>query len=451
MSLTRPNIILLMADDQGWGDVAYNGHPFLKTPNLDAMASAGARFNRFYAASAVCSPTRASVITGRHPLRFGICSANCGHIKEEELTLGELLREQGYRTGHFGKWHLGTLTKDVLDANRGGQEKFSEEYAPPWDHGFDVTFATESKVPTWNPMITPLRSAGDVSKRLTEGNDFGTHYWIGPGQIVSDNLEGDDSRIIMDRVIPFVEEAVKDETPFLSVVWFHTPHLPVLTGEDQRQSYSGLSEDQQHFYGVITALDLQVGRLRAKLRDLGVSDNTILFYTSDNGPEGKEVLGRTQGLTNGLSGRKRSLHEGGIRVPGTMEWPGTINPGTVVETPCFTSDYFPTIAEILGIDLETFDRPFDGIDIMPLVSDPHSKRTHNMAFEFQNQAALIGERYKIYSADNGVSFKMYDILDDPEEKLDIASENEGPFNDMIEEWNAWKRSQEKSAAGGDYK
>src|SRR5690606_24875186 len=115
-----PNIILIMTDDQGWGDTGYNGHPLLKTPNLDAMVSNGVEFTRFYAASAVCSPTRGSVITGRHPLRYGICYANCGHILPEEITLAEMVKEVGYTTGHFGKWHLGTLTETELDANRGG-------------------------------------------------------------------------------------------------------------------------------------------------------------------------------------------------------------------------------------------------------------------------------------------------------------------------------------------
>ena len=119
----RPNIILIMADDQGWGDVGYNGHPHLKTPHLDAMAQNGAVFSRFYSAGSVCSPTRASVMTGRHPARMGICSANCGHLRDQEISLAEMVKEKGYRTGHFGKWHLGTLTRDILDANRGAKKK----------------------------------------------------------------------------------------------------------------------------------------------------------------------------------------------------------------------------------------------------------------------------------------------------------------------------------------
>ena len=183
-----PNIILIMADDQGWGDVGYNGHPYLKTPNLDSMAKNGAIFTRFYSAGSVCSPTRASVMTGRHPERMGICSANCGHIQNEEITLAELVKNKGYRTGHFGKWHLGTLTKDILDANRGGRKQNEIHYAPPKNHGFDVSFVTESKVPTWDPMITPPKSSGDVNGSLIEGEAFGTYYWS--------NLESEKQKIL---------------------------------------------------------------------------------------------------------------------------------------------------------------------------------------------------------------------------------------------------------------
>ena len=265
-----PNIILIMADDQGWGDVGYNGHPHLKTPNLDSMVKNGAVFTRFYSAGSVCSPTRASVMTGRHPERMGICGANCGHILTEEITLAELVTQKGYRTGHFGKWHLGTLTKDILDANRGGRQQNDIHYAPPKNHGFDVSFVTESKVPTWDPMITPPKNSGDVNGSVREGEPFGTYYWSGSGMRVIENLEGDDSRIIMDRVIPFIEKAVSDRLPFLSIVWFHAPHLPVLTGEKYKSLYSGLSEDEQEYYGVITALDEQVGRLRNKLKSLNI-------------------------------------------------------------------------------------------------------------------------------------------------------------------------------------
>lgn len=450
LKASRPNIILLMADDQGWGDTGYNGHPHLKTPNLDDMASSGAVYERFYAASAVCSPTRGSVMTGRHPLRYGICYANCGHIKAEEVTLGEMLKEQGYTTGHFGKWHLGTLTMDSIDANRGGRSKYDDDYAPPWDHGFDVSFVTESKVPTWNPMIVPNASSGDVDERFEEGNPYGTFYWTGPGEIVTNNLNGDDSRVIMDRAIPFIENAVDDNKPFLSIIWFHTPHLPVIAGESYRNAYDGLSVDQQHYYGVLTALDEQVGRLRNKLKELGVDQNTILFYTSDNGPEGKSVTGRTQGITKNLKGRKRSLNEGGIRVPGIVEWPSKISANTKINVPSFTSDYFPTIAYLTGVDLEKYNRPFDGENMIPYLTGAISERRTPLAFEIEEQAALIEKEYKIYRPDINSSFELYNIIKDPGESLNLASQEPDKLNEMEATWNTWKESQNNSAAGMDY-
>ncbi|WP_223271925.1 sulfatase family protein [Algoriphagus ratkowskyi] len=445
-----PNIILIMADDQGWGDTGYNGHPNLLTPNLDKMAASGAIFERFYAAAPVCSPTRGSVMTGRHPLRYGICTANCGHIKQEEITLAELVKEKGYATGHFGKWHLGTLTRDTLDANRGGRAKFDGDYAPPWDNGFDVSFVTESKVPTWNPMITPPKSAEDVGDKLVEGESFQTFYWTGPGEIVTDNLEGDDSRVIMDRAIPFIENSVNQKKPFLTIIWFHTPHLPVLSGEEYKKPYANLSEDQQNYYGVMSALDLQVGRLRDKLEELGVAENTILFYTSDNGPEGKSVTGRTQGLTKGLKGRKRSLYEGGIRVPGIVEWKGKIAPGTKITAPSYTSDYFPTIANLLGVDIQPYNRPYDGVDLFPFIYGNQTQREQPLAFNFESQSALIEEDYKIYRKGPNSEFELYHIKNDPGETIDLAKKDPRKLEEMVKYWEDWNASVKRSEAGEDY-
>ena len=447
---THPNIILIMTDDQGWGDTGYYGHPHLKTPNIDEMASNGVVFNRFYAASAVCSPTRGSVMTGRHPLRYGICGANCGHLRTEEVTIAELGKEAGYVTGVFGKWHLGTLTRDTIDSNRGGRPQHDAHYSPPSEHGFDTYFVTEAKVPTWNPMITPPRSAGDVRSSLLESEPFNTFYWSAPDKIVKENLEGDDSRVILDRVIPFVEDAVKKDQPFLAVVWFHTPHLPVITGERYKVQYKGLSEDQQHFYGALTAMDEQVGRLRKTLRELGVADHTVLFFTSDNGPEGTTVTGRTQGITKGLRGRKRSLYEGGIRVPGIMEWPWKVASGSILEAPCFTSDYFPTIASILNIDLAKYERPYDGVNLLPLVNGTVERRGKSLAFRLRQQASLMNESYKIYSSDGGKAFELYDISSDPSESVDLAASHPGILNEMVAEWHQWRASQEASADGADY-
>ena len=273
-----------MADDMGWGDAGYNGHTVLKTPHLDNVAAEGLVFNRFYSAAPVCSPTRGSVLTGRHPFRYGIYYANVGKLPQSEVTLAEVLKMSGYVTGHFGKWHLGTLSRTVRDSNRGGKGDDTSHYSPPWHHGFDVCFSTEAKVPIWDPMITPERAAGGVGQNQLPGEFYGSYYWTGEGCMETQNLEGDDSRVIMDRVIPFISDAVSRDRPFFAVVWFHTPHSPVVAGQEYLNQYPDLEQNQRHYYGTLTAMDEQIGRLRKELEDLHVARNTMIWFTSDNGP-----------------------------------------------------------------------------------------------------------------------------------------------------------------------
>jgi len=436
----KPNIILCMADDMGWGDPGFNGNSIIKTPNLDAMAKAGMRFERFYSGAPVCSPTRGSCLTGRHPYRYGIFFANVGHMRKDEITLAEALKTQGYTTGHFGKWHLGTLSTKEKDSNRGGP-KGAEHYSPPWENGFDVCFSTEAKVPTWNPMKVP------------ETNEpYGTYYWRQDGTKATQNLDGDDSRIIMDRAVPFIRDAAGEGKPFFAVIWFHTPHLPVLTGPEYRKMYSQYSEDEQHYYGCITALDEQMGRLRSQLRALGIADNTMLWFCSDNGPEGKDGKhGRTRGSAGPFRGRKRSLFEGGVRVPGLLEWPARLKPGRTTDIPCSTSDYFPTILDVLGFGMKGQPEPVDGISLLPLVEGKMTERPSPIGFESNNQVSLTDNRYKIYSKDKGKTYALFDLAEDPGEGKDLASEKPQILNAMTEMLEAWRASCKNSLAGKDYK
>jgi len=402
----RPNIILAMADDLGWGDAGYQGHPFLRTPNLDAMAAEGLRFNRFYSGAPVCSPTRGSALTGRHPYRYGITFANVGHMPSEEITLAELLKQHGYVTGHFGKWHLGTLTTEIHDSNRGrpGNHK---DFSPPWKNGFDVCFSTEAKVPTYNPMKIP-------------GTDrpYGTYYWKSDGTRETQNLEGDDSRIIMDRVIPFIREAVAQKKPFFAVVWFHAPHLPVVAGPEHRAVYENIPGAHPDYHGCITAMDEQIGRLREELRRLGVAENTMLWFCSDNGPEGKS--GKAPGSAGPLRGRKRDLFEGGIRVPGLLVWPARIKEPRVTDVPCCTSDYLPTILEVLGLKPQEHPLPLDGVSLLPLIEGRMTERPRPIGFQSAGQLALIDNRYKIIRRRPNEPFMLFDLKEDPGEKVDLA-------------------------------
>jgi arylsulfatase A-like enzyme len=470
-----PNVVLMMADDLGWGDVGFNGNEVIRTPHLDAMAAAGMKFNRFYAASAVCSPTRGSVLTGRNPQRYGIVGANKGHMLPREVTLAELLKEHGYTTGHFGKWHLGTLTTRMKDSNRGGP-RGKAHFSPPWANGFDACFSTEAKVPTYDPMLQPSRNAPgrgwDFIADRSTAVPYGTHYWSWPpaaavskddesdreGTLVTDNLDGDDSRVIVDRVVPFIEEAAREAMPFLAVVWFHTPHLPVVAGPEHAAMYSEYDSYERNYYGCITAMDEQIGRLRKTLRDSGVADNTLLAFCSDNGPEGAK--GEAPGSAGPYRGRKRDLFEGGIRVPAVIEWPAKIAAGSVTDYPAVTSDYLPTILEILGKSLPD-ERPIDGVSLLPVFADPVAKRPRPIGFEFAGKSALIDNRFKLvrYPAgtregkDRSVPASdrdrtmLFDLQADPGEAHDVAAEHPERVQRMQAELDTWRASCTASAAG----
>ncbi len=459
----RPNIVLMMADDLGWGDPGFMGNPVIRTPNLDAMAAAGLRFNRFYSAAPVCSPTRGSCLTGRHPYRYGVFTANSGHMPPQELTLAEFLKKFGYRTGHFGKWHLGTLTRTERDSNRGGPRGI-QHYSPPQENGFDTCFSTEAKVPTCDPLIKPAGAGGtwwDPVAGETEGTPYGTAYWNEEGNRVEENLRGDDSRLILDRVIPFIRKAVQLKKPFLAVVWFHAPHLPVVAGPKYTKMYAQHPKYHQHYYGCITALDEQVGRLRGELRALGIAKNTLLAFTSDNGPEGR--AGKAPGSAGILRGRKRDLFEGGVRVPGLLEWPGRIRPGSVTDIAAITSDYLPTVLDILGESMPD-QRPLDGVSLLPLIEGRALTRLQSIGFESGNRLALIDRRYKIVRQGPGGrggrgkkqqeaedSFLLFDLIADPGEKKDLAGEHPEIVRRLADTLEAWRRSCKRSLEGKDYR
>lgn len=430
----RPNIILVMADDLGWGDTGFNGNKTVKTPHLDEMANAGIRFNRFYAGAPVCSPTRGNCLTGRHNLRLGIPTANAGHLLPREQTLAERLKAMGYATGHFGKWHLGTVTTEMRDSNR-GKTGDASHFSPPWENGFDVCFSTEAKVPTYDPMKKPkgLKSYkfGWTPVGDRESLNYGTHYFNETGAVVTDNLEGDDSRVIMDRAIPFVENAVKKDEPFFIVVWFHAPHLPVVAGPKHSSMYANLGWRDQMYYGCITALDEQVGRLRTELETLGVADNTMMWFASDNGPENG-----TPGSAGELRARKRSLHEGGIRVPGLLTWPAKIKEARSIDAPCYTGDYYPTVLSALG---ERVRVNVDGIDLLPIIHGNRKKRDGLIHFQYGKQASVVGDRFKLYRAKPNEPWSLFDLTTDAGEKKDLAKQDPTTvkhLSDAFAEWSS---------------
>ncbi|MBR9775884.1 MAG: sulfatase-like hydrolase/transferase [Cytophagales bacterium] len=448
----NPNIILIMTDDQGWYDAGFNGNTLIKTPNLDLLASNGVVFNRFYSASAVCSPTRASLITGRNPLRMDIPYANTGHMKPEEITISELLEEEGYATGHFGKWHLGTLSKDVPDANRGGKATFLKDYSIPSEHGYTTFFSTESKVPTYDPMVYPKEFIEGESMRFgwraVEQNDstsdYGTFYWKGENQRETINLTGDDSRVIIDRVIPFINGAQEKNQPFFSTIWFHTPHLPVVTDSSFRNDYPDMKLPEQLYYGSITAMDQQIGRLWEALEKAGIAEETIIFFCSDNGPEE-----RTPGSAGPFRGQKRSLYEGGVRVPAFMIWRNNIKGGRKIDFPAFTSDYLATILDVLELDYPD-TRPLDGVSILKAIQGEETIRQKPMGFICKPHTSWVTHQYKLIGNEDLQSFELYDLLKDPSEKNNVIDVFPEVAHTLEAELVEWHRSVQNSKSGLDY-
>jgi arylsulfatase A-like enzyme len=279
----RPHIVLVMADDHGYGDTGYTGHPFVKTPNLDAMAGNGVVFNRLYASAPVCSPTRASFMTGRHPFRANV--PNHGHyMRPQEKTIAEALKTAGYVTGHFGKWHIGSVQPDS-PTNPGGA-------------GFDE----------WLSGLNFF----DNDPYLSRNGKY--EHIKGPGTVIS-----------MDATIDFLTRHKDGDKPMLTVTWFPSPHDPHQEISEDLASADTLYSDQNSskpgYFREITLLDQQVGRLRQCLRDLKIESNTFFLYCSDNG-----------GLVADSSGgraKKGSIYEGGLRVPAILQWPARYKPKVI--------------------------------------------------------------------------------------------------------------------------
>jgi arylsulfatase A-like enzyme len=429
----RPNIILVMADDQGWGDTGYHGHPELKTPQLDAMAAAGLQLDRFYTAHFNCSPTRASVMTGRHPHRMGTFGPG-SPIRAQELTLAMVLQQAGYATGHFGKWHLNGRNGDRDTKTLPGRAVLAEDPLSPGKLGFDE----------W----------------LSADNFFDLDPVLGRNGI-AEKFRGDGSDIVMDQALSFIRKRVDSGKPFFTVVWFGNPHTPHEALPEDKALYADVPEQDRNYYGELTAIDRNVGKLRAELRKLKVADNTLLWYTSDNGGAAGPKS------TGNLRGSKGTLWEGGVRVPGIVEWPARIPEHFASDIPCSTLDIYPTVLAATGAVAPRQIQPLDGINLLPLFERQVNVRGKAIPFvarinEPGSHAALLDWPYKLHTDPTAKRGKnrvdggelrpvlLYDVAKDPNETMDLAAQQPERVARMTAELVAWKSSVEKSLAGGDY-
>lgn len=449
----RPNVVLVMADDQGWGDMAYYGHPHLKTPNFDAVTREAVRFDRFHAAAPVCSPTRASVLTGRTPNRMA--TFQWGHpIRPQETTLARVLKAAGYRTGHFGKWHLGSVQK--AGTSTPGGSGFDEWVSAP--NFFDL-----------DPVLS----------------DRGT----------ATRFKGDSSDVTADLAVSFIRACAARKDPFLAVVWFGSPHAPHQALPADRTPYADRPAAEANFLGEITAMDRAFGRVRKELKDLGLTKDTVLWYCSDNGALPKV------GSTGGRRGYKGQVYEGGLLVPALLEWPRRYPKPRVIDVPCVTSDIYPTVLEWTGAKADR-QPPLDGISLAPLLDGTVTARPKPIGFwnhptpgvgtpakqwmddlladqtagrepadpkrlfsdagkitktypldKFPGHAAWIDGNWKLHrieAAKGGVKWELYDLAADPNETRDLGATEPERIAAMKKALTAWLESVVRSLNGEDY-
>ena len=356
----RPNVVLINVDDLGYGDLGVQGHPVIKTPHLDALAAAGLRFTQHYAPSALCSPSRAGLLTGRTPYRTGIKSwipeASGIFLHKQEVTLATLLKRAGYATALVGKWHLNS---DLADAAQ----------PQPADHGFDHAYG---------------HNAFQVPHNHNPTNIYRNGRLLPP-------QEGYTAQLYADEAIAWLEQRSAAREPFFLYLAMAEPHTSIANPPEYNAMYAAFSRGPVvpipnggprppeallvprgpgEYYANITYLDAQLGRVLAALDRLGHRDDTLVVFTSDNGPVTSawenwyEV--NAHGDTGGFRGRKHHLHEGGIRVPAIVRLPGVVRAGTVTAAPVTSLDFLPTIAALCGAAVPS-DRAIDGADLGALL------------------------------------------------------------------------------------
>ena len=399
-----PNVVLFLADDLGYGDLGCYGHPRIKTPNLDKFASQGVRLTQCYSASAVCSPSRSALLTGRTPHRNGvytwIAENSEVHLRTSEVALPRLLRDAGYATAHVGKWHL--------------NGKFNNPAQPqPSDHGYDHWMATQN-------------NAAPSHKNPTNFVRNGTP--VGP-------LSGYSAPLVVGEALDWLTNKRDKTRPFFLAVCTHEPHLPIETDPLFQKPYEDLTEDFRQHHGNVTQLDHAFGQLMKALDAQGLTDSTFVVFTSDNGPEGDGQRNRTRGSTGGLRGRKRSMYEGGIRVPGIARWPGRIPPGTTCDTPIIGSDFFPTILGLCGVKPPA-DRVIDGADVRVLLTGDAAAVDRprplywrlNMAPPRENlHMAFRDGDWKLLASQDFSHLELYNLKADPHETTDLKDKEPERF------------------------
>ena len=392
----RPNIVVIVCDDMGYGDLGCFGHPRIKTPEIDRLAREGVRLTSLYAGSPVCSPSRAALFSGRNPNRVGVrdwIEQGSGvHLARETVTVAQRLKDAGYTTCLSGKWHLNS--------------RFDGREPTPGDFGFDHWFATQNNAKHQDP-----------TNYVRDGRR------VGP-------LKGHDSTLIVDEAIAFFEKA--GDRPFAAFITFHAPHEQIETPPAYTAMYADVPDaTRRDYYGSISLVDHEVGRLLAALDARGLRDGTLVIFTSDNGPEGLRRYPNaihSHGSAGPLRGMKLSMYEGGLRVPGVLRWPGRIDPGTECAEPVVFYDVLPTLCVVAGANLPR-ETPLDGVNALPILEGRRPvERPVPLHWQYDVaqggpwRFALRRGPWKLLADADRKQFALYDVVADAPERHDMAAD-----------------------------
>jgi arylsulfatase A len=410
-----PNIILIVADDLGWGDVGFNGRTEWSTPNLDRLARQGAVLKRCYAAATVCAPSRAAFLTGKYTIHDGV-RRNNEDLPAEEVTIAEALKSRGYATGLFGKWHHGKP--------RGGKA----HYVHPMDQGFDEFFGYTDAGKAWEK--------------------FPREVWDGRREV---SVSGYFDDLVTDRALAFVKK--HQAQPFFLYVAYIASHFNIAAPADEIERHKGKLPEADPtrplnatYAAMVTRLDRDIGRLVEKLDRLGLTQNTFIVFTSDQGAtfeRGNQGTSVALDSNRPLRGQKRTLWEGGIRVPGLATWPGRIPAGSVCLEPVHLTDLMPTLVAAAG---GTIDPSWhvDGIDVLPILSGQGRGVERTIFWEWRGEghdqlAAMRGNDKLVVT--RGGKPELYDVVADPAERRDLSAIRPELTRRLHEELKAWLRTE----------
>lgn len=428
----RPNFVFILADDLGWADVSFNGRKEWKTPNLDHLAKQGTKFERWYTAGVVCAPSRAALMTGKYTIHCRV-SANNDDLPREETTLAEALKPLGYRSALIGKWHHG--------ARREGETN----YVHPLDHGFD-------------------RFIGYVSAREA-WEHFPTNLWFGREKRP---VSGYSPTILTDHAIEFLREQKKSGEPFFLYQAYIEPHLHIEAPEEDVRKFAGKFEEvdekepsNARYAAMITRMDREIGRLLDELDRLGLAKETIVVFTSDHGAtfEGQNRGTAAYHDSNApFRGHKRTVWEGGTRVPAVVRWPGKIPGGKVSQEIVHMIDVFPTLLAAAGNEPRAEWR-VDGANMLAVWQGKAKGPERTLFWEWRSeqafQLAAMRGNFKLVIPDrdmfNGLragearKAELYDLSRDPAERRTIAFHHPAMVTNMVNQIFAWLETEVEPA------